>query len=100
MKDYKRSLNQSFSYTSHYPLAFNVEMKKKYQPRDPLVQLAIWESAAMLKRQHHSWKHSLPSPGIIVDGHDWLWVLFFELNGALVRYCFPTVAIPASTFAD
>ena len=81
-----RSINQSISYISNLPLIFDLEVKKTVQPRDPVVQIAIWASAALLKKRQHGWDTSMPSPAITVDGHTWRYYIFFELDTELVRW--------------
>ena len=83
--DMERSLNQSLSYIRNNPLILDIEIKKTFQPRDPEVQLAIWASAALLKKRHHKWDTSMPMPAIVVNGHNWHYYIFFELNEELVR---------------
>lgn len=87
LSDYEHSVNQSMSYIRNYPLCVDIEVKKSSSARDPEVQLAIWASAALLKKRHHSWDASLPMPAIAVDGFDWTYFLFFELNKDLVGHC-------------
>ena len=86
--DYEHSLNQSMSYIRNKPLCVDIEVKKSSTARDPEVQLAIWASAALLKKRHHNWDTSMPMPAIAVDGFNWTYFLFFELNKDLV--CHPS----------
>lgn len=79
------SLNQSLSYIRNKPLILDIEIKKTLQPRDPQVQLAIWASAALLKKRLHGWDTSMPSPAIAIDGHHWRYYIFFEMDKSLVR---------------
>jgi len=83
--DYEHSLNQSGSYIHQSPLFLDIEIKKRNANRDPQVQLAVWEAASYLKKQHHEWDTSLPMPAISIDGHYWVYYLFFALDGEIVR---------------
>ncbi|KAL8707100.1 MAG: hypothetical protein Q9220_007813 [cf. Caloplaca sp. 1 TL-2023] len=83
-KDFERSLNQSMSYIRHTPLFLDFELKKTNQPRDPQVQLALWQAAGYLKRKHHGWDTAIPMPGIVVNGHQWYYYIAFERNDGLV----------------
>ena len=83
--DHATSLNQTFSYIRDYPLILDIEIKKVLQPRDPQVQLAIWASAALLKKRLMGWDTSLPMPAVAVNGHSWDFYIFFEVNQKLVR---------------
>ncbi|KAI4280052.1 MAG: hypothetical protein L6R38_004754 [Xanthoria sp. 2 TBL-2021] len=74
----ERSLNQSLSYICSCPLFADIDLKKEQASRDPEVQLALWKTAASLKRRHHGWDSSLPMPGITVNGHIWNFYIFFE----------------------
>ncbi|KAL8658699.1 MAG: hypothetical protein Q9202_007468 [Teloschistes flavicans] len=94
--DYEQSLNQTLSYMTCVPLFADFEFKKKYQVRDPLVQLGIWMAGLFSKRKHHKWDQSMPMPGIVVDGDKWaLYIGFARGNGVVslkisrmsTRYC-------------
>ncbi|KAL8840302.1 MAG: hypothetical protein Q9170_001386 [Blastenia crenularia] len=78
------SLNQSSSYIRKSALFTDFELKKPYAGGDPGVQLALWESGALLKRRWHNWDTSIPMPGVFVDGHVWHWCLFVALGKGLV----------------
>lgn len=82
--DRLRSLNQTFSFLCDYPIIFEVEVKKTYQVRDPLVQLAVWASGGLLKKRAMDWDRSMPMPGITVEGHGWQMYLFFESGERLI----------------
>ena len=79
------SLNQSLSFIRNNPLILDIEIKKTVQPRDPQVQLAIWASAALLKKRLHQWDTTMPSPAIAINGHQWEYYIFFEMDSDLVR---------------
>ena len=79
-RDYKSSLNQTFSYIRNHPLILDIEIKKVSQPRDPQVQLAIWAASALLKKRHMGWDTSLPMPAVAVNGHSWDYYIFFEID--------------------
>lgn len=100
LPDNLMSINQSLSYVSNSPLIFDLEVKKTVQPRDPVLQIAIWASAALLKKRQHGWDTSMPSPAITVDGHLWQYYIFFELDAELVRSasCLSTAESDADTF--
>ena len=78
------SLNQSLSFIKYYPLMLDIEMKKKNQNRDPLVQLSIWNAGGMLKRKWHGWDTRMPQPAIEVNAHVWTLYLYYEWEGDLV----------------
>ena len=79
------SLNQSLKFIKSYPLMLDIEMKRKNQNRDPLVQLSIWNCGGMLKRKWHGWDSSMPHPAIEVNAHLWTLYLYYEWEGDLVR---------------
>ena len=83
--DYATSLNQTFSYIRNHPLILDIEIKKVVQPRDPQVQLAIWASSALRKKQMMGWDTSLPMPAVAVNGHRWDFYIFFEMEQNLAR---------------
>ena len=87
MRGGEQSLNQSLSYIHKCPLFLDIEIKKSQSNRDPEVQLAIWASAALLKRRHHGWDTSMPMPAIVINGHSWVCYIFFEGKGDLVYIC-------------
>lgn len=70
------SVNQSLSYISRPPLFLDIEMKRKLQPTDPEVELAIWASGALQKKIHQGWDPRLPMPAITIEGHLWCWYMF------------------------
>ncbi|KAL8711017.1 MAG: hypothetical protein Q9225_007184 [Loekoesia sp. 1 TL-2023] len=77
----KRSLNQSLTdFLRKCPIFLDIELKKELSARDPEVQLAVWASAGLRKKQLMQWSTGLPMPGIVVDGHMWTGYLFFEQN--------------------
>ena len=77
-----KSVNQTQrDYLKNCPLAVDVEVKRKGDPRDPLVQLAIWKASALRKFRRHHWDSTFPMPGIYIDGHAWEWVIFWEGQG-------------------
>ena len=78
------SLNQSLAYIKEWPLFADFEVKKTNQNHNPEVQLAIWESAAVMKKRHHGWSTSIPMPAVTIDGHSWRWYLVFVTGGDLV----------------
>ena len=80
-----RALNQSLSYVKRYPLILDIEIKKTLQMRDPEVQLAIWASSALRKKQIMGWDTSMPMPAIAIEGHDWRFFILFATNDELVR---------------
>ena len=82
--DNECSLNQSLSYIRNNPLILDMEIKKTLQLRDPEVQLAIWAGSALLKKRYHKWDTSMPMPAIAINGHQWDYYIFFEMNDDLV----------------
>lgn len=78
------SLNQSRAFIKAWSLFLDFEIKKVLSNRDPLVQLAIWNSAALIKKRRHGWDTTFPVPAIAVNGPSWDLYLFFEMNGDLV----------------
>ena len=79
------SLNQTVSFIKQCPLFLDIEIKKSHTNRNPQVQLAIWASGALRKKQHHGWDTSLPMPAIAVTGQYWTYYLFFGWDDNLVR---------------
>ncbi|KAG8526430.1 uncharacterized protein KY384_000023 [Bacidia gigantensis] len=78
LRDHKaRAISQSLSYIKDCPAICDIEIKKEQDPRDPLVQSAIWASAALKKKKSFEWDTTLPMPAILIDGHEWRWCLFF-----------------------
>lgn len=82
--DNLRSVNQSLSWIRDLPIFLNIEIKMSNSTRVPFVQLAVWESAALKKKQEMQWNPSIPTPAISVQGHDWKLYLFFEDTHDLV----------------
>ena len=78
------SLNQSRAFIKAWSLFVDFEIKKVLSVRDPLVQLAIWNSATLIKKRRHGWDTTFPVPAIAVNGPSWDLYLFFEMNGDLV----------------
>lgn len=78
------SLNQSRAFIKTWPLFLDFEIKKVLSLRDPLVQLAIWNSAALSKKRRHGWDTTFPVPAIAVNGPSWDLYLFFEMDEDLV----------------
>lgn len=79
------SLNQTVAFIKQCPLFLDIEIKKTQTNRNPEVQLAIWASGALRKKQHHGWDTNLPMPAIAVNGHSWDYYLFFGWDDHLVR---------------
>ena len=84
MLDNEMTLNQTLGDMARHPLTYNIEVKKQNQTRDPRVQLAIWDSAELKKKQHHGWDISMPMPAIVVSGHDWYYYIFYEHDSQMV----------------
>ena len=80
------SLNQSLAFIKEWSLFVDFEIKKVLSNRDPLVQLAIWNSAALIRKRRHGWDTSFPVPAIAINGSSWVLYLFFEMKGDLVSY--------------
>lgn len=49
----KYSLNQSLSYIYRRLLIADIEIKKTLSPSKPELQIAVWKSDGVIKRQHH-----------------------------------------------
>ncbi|KAL9639767.1 MAG: hypothetical protein Q9204_000967 [Flavoplaca sp. TL-2023a] len=79
-----RSLNQSLSFIDMVPLFVDIEIKKTNPGRDPEVQLAIWKCAALKKIREMEWDTSMPMPGIVIEGHNWFYYIFVEINTDLI----------------
>jgi len=84
MEDDDCSLNQSRSFIKAWPLILDLEIKKTLSNRDPQVQLAIWASAALIKRRRFGWDTSFPMPAIAINGSEWDYYLFYEMDRDLV----------------
>ncbi|KAI4194273.1 MAG: hypothetical protein LQ350_007876 [Teloschistes chrysophthalmus] len=78
------SVNQTLGSTSLSPIWLNLELKKRNQPVDPRIQLAIWATAGIKKRQPMGWDDSFPIPGIMVEGHIWRLYIFFVLQNSVM----------------
>ena len=78
------SLNQSRAFIKTWPLFLDFEIKKVLSLRDPLFQLAIWNSAAVSKKRRHGWDTTFPVPAIAINGPSWDLYLFFEMDEDLV----------------
>lgn len=86
--DFQHSLNQSMGYIRDTPLWIDFEVKTPYSDRNAEVQLGIWKASMLSKMQVHGWDTSIPMPGIIVTGHEWVLYLGFERKGDLVILSF------------
>ena len=86
------SLNQTVAFIKQCPLFLVIEIKITQTDRNPEVQLAIWASGALRKKQHHGWDIDLPMPAIAVNGHTWDYYLFFGWDDHLV--CLPSNRCP------
>ncbi|KAL8691871.1 MAG: hypothetical protein Q9218_002998 [Villophora microphyllina] len=80
----KHSLNQTMGFASLCPMWLYLELKRMYQPKDPRIQLGIFASAGILKRNRMGWDISFPTPGITVDGHLWRLYIFYFVHGKTV----------------
>lgn len=87
-----RSLNQSLTFIDMVPLLVDFEIKKTNPGRDPELQLAIWKCAALKKYWEMGWDTSMPMPGIVIEGHNWSFYIFVEIESDLV-YPEPSLAI-------
>ncbi|KAL9024540.1 MAG: hypothetical protein Q9196_006445 [Gyalolechia fulgens] len=65
------SINQVQSYFHLTPMIVNMEVKKKYQNRDPLIQLGAWLAAEFNKRHDEGWPMDIPAIAITIDQDDW-----------------------------
>ncbi|KAI4168393.1 MAG: hypothetical protein LQ346_009050, partial [Caloplaca aetnensis] len=65
------SINQVQSYFHLTPMITNIEVKKKYQNRDPLIQLGAWLVAEFKKRCEEGWPMEMPAVAITIDQDDW-----------------------------
>ncbi|KAI4122519.1 MAG: hypothetical protein LQ338_005777, partial [Usnochroma carphineum] len=65
------SINQVQSYFHLTPLIVNMEVKKKYQNRDPLIQLGSWVAAELRKRRAEGWPMEMPVVAIAIDQDEW-----------------------------
>lgn len=79
-----KSLNQTNSYAKHCPFFCDAELKKVNQPRDPLVQLAMWQAAAYQKRRMEGWDQAIPMPGLVITGDRWLLYIGFAEDDGVV----------------
>ena len=86
LADNERSVGQnSTNYLRNSPLAFDIEVKKENDPRNPLVQLAVWVCAGFKKKKSLGLKKlDMPMPGLLIKGHAWEWCIFFNVGGNLV----------------
>ena len=89
MGDWEQSINQTVNYMKDVSISVDFEVKKKNSAIIPEVQLAVWASALFIKRRHHKWDTSIPTPGIVIAGHQWeCYILFERSAGKLVSTIF------------
>lgn len=73
-----RSINQHLTLPYH-PIFLPIEVKRLHQPRDPLIQLAVWISAWYKKNIQMGYDTSMPVPAISVDEDIWtLWIAYWR----------------------
>ncbi|KAL9014008.1 MAG: hypothetical protein Q9173_001333 [Seirophora scorigena] len=65
------SINQVQSYFHLTPMFVNIEVKKKHQARDPLIQLGAWVAAEFNKRRAEEWPMDMPVVAIAIDQDEW-----------------------------
>ncbi|KAL8956650.1 MAG: hypothetical protein Q9193_005885, partial [Seirophora villosa] len=66
------SINQVQSYYHLTPMFVNIEVKKKHQVRDPLIQLGAWVAAEFNKRRAEDWPMDMPAVAIEINQDEWL----------------------------
>lgn len=49
----------------------NIEVKKRHQSRDPMIQLGAWVAAEFNKRRAEGWPMDMPVVAIAIDQDEW-----------------------------
>lgn len=65
------SINQTQSFVNLVPLFLNIEVKRRHQDVDPLIQLGAWISAEFEKRRVEQYPLDMPTLALEVDGDSW-----------------------------
>ena len=65
------SINQTQSFISYHPIFLNVEVKKAYQAKDPVIPLAAWTAAEFKKRKAEGWDLGMPVLTVAISGNQW-----------------------------
>ena len=85
----ERSINQHLN-LPYQPIFLPIEVKRLHQPRDPLIQLAVWVAAGYNKNLQAGYETIMPVPAISVDGDSWtLWIAYWQ-RGSIV-FLGPTI---------
>lgn len=66
-----KSINQTTTFVHYKPLFLHVEVKRNYQPTDPVIQLAAWAAAEFMKRQLEGWDMKMPVLLCEIEGPMW-----------------------------
>ena len=65
------SINQTATFANLTPLFINVEVKRRYVDKDPMIQLAAWIAAEFSKRKLEGYSLEMPVFAIAIDGDLW-----------------------------
>ncbi|KAL9592182.1 MAG: hypothetical protein Q9179_006972 [Wetmoreana sp. 5 TL-2023] len=65
------SVNQVQNYFHLMPMFVNIEVEKKHQNRDPLIQLGAWVAAEFNKRQAEDWPIDIPVVVVAIEQDEW-----------------------------
>ena len=65
------SINQTKSFVNFTPMFLNIEVKRKNEAVDPLIQLAAWISAEFEKRKIEHYSSNMPTLAIEIHADEW-----------------------------
>jgi hypothetical protein len=80
-----RGINQTSSFVNFTPMFTNIEVKKRYTEKDPLIQLTAWIAAEYNKRRLEGYSTDMPVFAIGIEEDGWfLYVAFWTRASKVV----------------